>query len=317
MTIAYLLNDYGSETPTTFVLRKALIGGADPVLRPIWVRRRRSWEEPLRTDWDEVPCYSVGLPGNGRLGRWIAALQTAWIFRKHCVRLAHLHWSGVDHWGFSNLRLLAPGLPYLLTFHAFNARRLERHDQLDVPVLKGLLAGAHRVSAVSLALREEIVELCPEAAGNIQVVPNGVEPSTAVDIAPQGLPKDFILSVGMLCSLKGGDLLLFALFDLWREGSLKTPLVLCGQDAPRGQLRRLIEALKLQDRVYLLPDCPHEVVLSLMKRCLFFVSASREEAFGLAIMEALAEGKAVVAPRVGGVPEFVTHDENGLLFTPG
>jgi glycosyltransferase involved in cell wall biosynthesis len=317
MTIAYILNDYGGATPTTFVLRRALLGADGSDENSIWVRQRRSWKDPGRTSWNEVPCYSVGLPGAGRLGRRIAALQMARLFRRHRVRLVHLHWSGVDHWGFSDFRRLNPGLPYILTFHAFNARRLERQGLLDVPVLKNLLAGARRVSAVSAALEGEILELCPEAARKTQVVPNGVEPAPDEDHAPPDLPEDFILSVGMFCSLKGSDLLLFALFDLWREGTLRTPLVLCGQDAPRGQLRRLIDAMKLQDRVILLPDCPHEVVLSLMKRCLFFVSASREESFGMAIMEALAEGKAVIAPRIGGVPEFVSHEENGLLFQPG
>ena len=314
MTIAYLLNDYGDSTPTGSVLRKALLGAAGQVLSPIWVRKRLSWTQQGRSSWSGVPCYSVGFPGAGRLGRWISALELAWIFRRHGVRLAHLHWAGVDWWGFSIFRLLNPDLPYLLTFHAFNARRLNRQGLLAVRAVQRLIDGAGRVSAVSAALKQQIIEVCPQAEGKIQVVPNGVEPAPRDDCAPQNLPQDFILSVGVLCSLKGSDLLLFSLFDLWREGKLRIPLVLCGQDEPPGQLRRLIDALKLSHHVFLLPDCPHEVVLSLMKRCRFFVSASRAESFGMAILEAMAAGKAVVAPRIGGVPEFVSSEKNGLLF---
>jgi GT2 family glycosyltransferase/glycosyltransferase involved in cell wall biosynthesis len=42
-----------------------------------------------------------------------------------------------------------------------------------------------------------------------------------------------------------------------------------------------------------------------------------EETSGIGAREALAAGVPVVAARIGGIPEFVRHDGNGLLFTPG
>jgi GT2 family glycosyltransferase/glycosyltransferase involved in cell wall biosynthesis len=42
-----------------------------------------------------------------------------------------------------------------------------------------------------------------------------------------------------------------------------------------------------------------------------------EETSGIGAREALAAGVPVVAARLGGIPEFVRHDDNGLLFTPG
>ena len=40
---------------------------------------------------------------------------------------------------------------------------------------------------------------------------------------------------------------------------------------------------------------------------------SQIESFGMVIIEAMARGKPVVAARVGGIPELVTHEETGLL----
>ena len=40
---------------------------------------------------------------------------------------------------------------------------------------------------------------------------------------------------------------------------------------------------------------------------------SEMESFGLAALEAMACGVAPVATRVGGVPELITHGENGFL----
>lgn len=48
-----------------------------------------------------------------------------------------------------------------------------------------------------------------------------------------------------------------------------------------------------------------------------FVSASREEAFGITICEAMERGLPVIASRVGGIPEVVEDEQCGLLFQAG
>lgn len=47
-----------------------------------------------------------------------------------------------------------------------------------------------------------------------------------------------------------------------------------------------------------------------------FVFPSHAEAFGLALLEAMAAGKAVIASNNDGVLDLVSHEENGLLFPP-
>jgi glycosyltransferase involved in cell wall biosynthesis len=48
-----------------------------------------------------------------------------------------------------------------------------------------------------------------------------------------------------------------------------------------------------------------------------YVHPSIKEAFGLAVVEAMAMGKAVVATTTGGLPEVVAQGETGLLVPPG
>jgi glycosyltransferase involved in cell wall biosynthesis len=47
------------------------------------------------------------------------------------------------------------------------------------------------------------------------------------------------------------------------------------------------------------------------------VLATHYEGFGLALLEAMAQERPVVATRVGGIPEFVHHDATGLLHAHG
>lgn len=47
------------------------------------------------------------------------------------------------------------------------------------------------------------------------------------------------------------------------------------------------------------------------------VMPSREEAFGVAVLEAAACGRPTIASRVGGVPEVIRDNETGLLVPPG
>jgi len=42
-----------------------------------------------------------------------------------------------------------------------------------------------------------------------------------------------------------------------------------------------------------------------------------QDAFPLSVLEAMARGKAVIASRVGGIPEMIDHNVHGLLVAPG
>jgi glycosyltransferase involved in cell wall biosynthesis len=48
-----------------------------------------------------------------------------------------------------------------------------------------------------------------------------------------------------------------------------------------------------------------------------YVAPSFEDSLGIRILEAMSCGKAVVASKVGGVPEIIRSGQNGLLSTPG
>jgi 2-deoxystreptamine N-acetyl-D-glucosaminyltransferase/2-deoxystreptamine glucosyltransferase len=92
-------------------------------------------------------------------------------------------------------------------------------------------------------------------------------------------------------------------------------LVICGPDHQEGHYQRLAAGLGLEGRVSFVGEKTAAEVQALIGRCLLLVLPSRHETFGMALLEAMARGKPVVASAVGGIPELVSPSA-GLLVPP-
>src|SRR6185503_2648298 len=77
------------------------------------------------------------------------------------------------------------------------------------------------------------------------------------------------------------------------------------------EIEALVKELGLTSRVRLLDSIVD--VPNFLAGLDVFVSASRSEAFGLAIVEAMASGVPVVATRTAGAEEVIEHDQTGRL----
>lgn len=182
--------------------------------------------------------------------------------------------------------------------------------------LGALLRRAFQVTAASKASLEDALLLFPEIKKRSSVVSNGIsrfEPAVVADAPGKGT---YILCASRLAPYKGLDILLMAFAQLKDKGH-QLSLVLCGRDQMKGGLVRFARALGLEKEVRFMGGLPHAQVRRLMEDCLFFALPSRRENVGLALLEAMAAGKPVVASAAGGVPEIVTDGQDGLLVPPG
>jgi glycosyltransferase involved in cell wall biosynthesis len=123
---------------------------------------------------------------------------------------------------------------------------------------------------------------------------------------------DYILSVSRLDLLKRLDLLIRAMREV------KTPMrcLIAGRGPEMGNLQHLARSLDVEDRVDFLGFVPDQQVLELYARARAVFYAPVDEDYGLATVEAMKSGKAVVtAHDSGGVLEFVEDGVTGRIVS--
>jgi colanic acid/amylovoran biosynthesis glycosyltransferase len=124
------------------------------------------------------------------------------------------------------------------------------------------------------------------------------------------------ICVARLSAEKGHVGLLRAFAKAQRNGARDAELVLIGDGPERKRIEQTIDELGLHHSVVLLGRKSEEDTLREVAQSDLLVLASFMEGLPVVLMEALAFGLPVIAPRVAGVPELVEENVHGLLFAP-
>jgi glycosyltransferase involved in cell wall biosynthesis len=161
------------------------------------------------------------------------------------------------------------------------------------------------------------------AGARIETIENGIEVCDYEPTANKAQTKDrvgleksrkYIIHVARHHPVKDQATLLRA-FALVASDLPKVDLLMVGDGPLRGELESLAVELRIVDRVKFLgirKDIP-----LLMQASDVFALTSLSEAASLTLLEAMASGLPVVATAVGGNPEIVRHEREGLLFPRG
>jgi exopolysaccharide production protein ExoY len=139
-------------------------------------------------------------------------------------------------------------------------------------------------------------------------IPNSSEFVASSALQPRNEEHIHLLFLGRFDPQKGLDLLL----EVWEDPRLaETHLWIIGDALLPG-------AAKVSERanVHLLGWIPNRQINAYIKRFDAVIMPSRWEAFGLVALEAMRNGKPVIASRVGGLQELVIEGVNGLFIDP-
>jgi len=193
--------------------------------------------------------------------------------------------------------------PLVVTAHGRDVRNVGTYPGV-ARATRRVVRRASTVVAVSDYLRRELETKVAEARGKTEVLDSGVELERFVSAAPAAeLERPAFVHVGSLSERKNVVRLADAFADLGR-GSL----TFVGD----GPLRSRLEG---RDGVRVVGAVAHEDVPGWLASADVVCGPALLEPFGQALLEGMAAGRTVVATRVGGPPEFVTHGA-GLLVDP-
>jgi D-inositol-3-phosphate glycosyltransferase len=205
---------------------------------------------------------------------------------------------------------------------------IELQDLVRPGLGRRLLSAAARLSAATVAISTAVagvigngnvpgVRVVLDAVDLDEFSPGPADPSIRRMLSDE--PDELLVGIlGRVDPMKGVDVLVRAMALLGGPAA-KARLVVVGSPGldPGGYEREVrAEAdrlLGVRARFVGRMDDVRGVLRSLD----VLVNASAAEPFGLTVLEAQASGVPVVAPRSGGIPDFVEDDDNGLLVPPG
>jgi alpha-maltose-1-phosphate synthase len=232
-----------------------------------------------------------------------------------------------------HLAALLYGIPHVVTMHSLEPLRPWKAEQLGGGYAlsswceKVAAESAAAVVAVSEGMRADVLAAYPAIPPErVRVIRNGIDTTEyAPDPATGALTRygvdpgrPSVVFVGRITRQKGVPVLLRAARELPPDAQL----VLCaGQpDTPElaAEVAGLVADLKaVRSGVVWLPEMlPKREVIQLLSHATVFACPSLYEPLGIVNLEAMACGTAVVASRVGGIPEVVSDGETGLLVPP-
>ncbi|ABW11530.1 glycogen synthase [Parafrankia sp. EAN1pec] len=232
-----------------------------------------------------------------------------------------------------HLTSLVQGIPHVMTSHSLEPRRPWKAEQLGGGYRlsswceRVAISAAAAVVAVSEGMRADILDAYPEVdPGRVHVIRNGIDtdeytPDNRTDVLERyGVDPDrpSVVFVGRITRQKGLPVLLRAAARL----DPSAQLVLCAgaPDTPEqlAEVTGLVDGLRASRDgvVWLSGMLAKPEVIQLLSRATVFVCPSVYEPLGIVNLEAMACGTAVVASRVGGIPEVVASGETGLLVPP-
>ncbi len=242
-----------------------------------------------------------------RLFAWLAVNR---------VDVIHLHCVNIDLVVLAFFKRLF-GYRLVVTFHGLE---LEIASDSFFSDWKNRLAlrNADHVTTVSRRLAERLGTRY--SAGHIHFIPNAINVDKIRRLAKKSSelhiePGHFVYC-GRVDPEKQVPGMVEA-FGMAIERGCRRKLYIMGDGVDDANVQSAINRLGIHDQVFALGAHENHHAIRMINESLCLILNSSSEGYPVVILEAMALGKPVIAPIVGGIGEMVTHDHNAILFPPG
>ncbi len=207
------------------------------------------------------------------------------------------------------------GIPFIYTEH-LSAFITGAIPGLYKDIIKNGMDAANLVTSVSPGLKDKMLNYTSSA---IDVVPNFYDPR--IFYTDNAIPKNEIftwVTAGEPSYIKGLDLLIQS-FALVRKllPEVKIQLILMDEIKEKDELLKLATNHEVQDSLVWTGLIEQKQMADIFRKSHVYVSASRAETFGTAIVEAQACGLPAIATKTDGAQYILSGSGQGTLTEPG
>ncbi len=181
---------------------------------------------------------------------------------------------------------------------------------------------AYKIVTISEDSQKSVIETFKDVKDKLVLIKNGYDPdifymenvNKKEVLKSLGIDKEYkkvVSFAGKFTKFKGIDLLLKAM-NIYQNDNVIT--LLCGNGELFEDMKKLADSLNLKNIVFL-GNRSHEELRKIYNIADVSLVPSRNEAFGLVVIEALACGTPVIGTNQGGIPEII-NDRVGMVFKP-
>jgi glycosyltransferase involved in cell wall biosynthesis len=310
-----------------------VILGAEGVILQIIKNIDRSRFQPVVVSFkdpyiDTIPLIKeaglLGIPTElmdpfGRFDVVTSAFRLRKLFKKYNTHVLHCHEYKSDIIGYLATRKTNVHLISTQHLWAGEALRAKIYEYLDSIIVRS--KAFEKVITVSEDIKNTLVNRKIREE-RIAVIPNGIDADKYGVHVDERAVKDglsiaadkvVICCVGRLSPQKGHHFLLRAVLEVIKTNR-NVILLLVGDGPLKKDLENLSLELGIKDNVVFAGY--RDDIEDVLQISSLFVMPSLSEGTPMALLEAMASGKAVVATDVGGIPEVIKDGFNGILVKP-
>ena len=174
---------------------------------------------------------------------------------------------------------------------------------------------AHRLVVLSNSWKEFYIDNLGLEESKIIVLPNPVKLPSSIKYSKGSNIVKFVF-LGRIGDRKGAFELIKAFAQIPAQQRNLATLTMAG-DGDVEVARNLVKDLDLIEKIIILDWVNSQERDALLTESDVFVLPSHNEGLPMAMIEAMSFGLSVITTPVGGIPELITHNNNGILVEPG
>lgn len=234
------------------------------------------------------------------------------------------------HWSSALPPLLEESNPNSIHIHIPHLLAVEKLKFIDkdipsciIKYEKKILTHANKIVAVSYLEKENIKSSYKISDEKIFVIPNGITSPYKISNNEKSKDKAVtnIVSVGRISRQKGFVILIKAIRKLINKGfSINCSIIggeYRGEEEYIKELNNIVDKYNLNSSINFTGMVDHNGVCQLINDSDIYVQASLYESQGIALLEAMSLGVAVISSNIDVVKEYIVDGYNGLLFQSG